>query len=142
MPKINGFDEALKLLQLLGPSEQEKLLSQMALKEPKLVEKLKKSIVSFEDLQYLTPEMMRVLLQGVTTDELGLALKVASSELVTHICSFVSKNNERDIRSVLEGSPQAVSKVREAQEKIMTFVREKINTGEIVIDKSGSETLV
>ncbi len=142
MPRIDGFAEARKLLEGMSPQEQSKILETIANNDPELADKLQKAMVTFEDLKYLTPEMMRVLLQGVTPEDLGLALKVASKELVEHMLNLVSKNNEKDIKDVLNGRPQQISKVNEAQEKIMEFVREKIKVGQIVIDKSGSETLV
>ncbi len=142
MSKINGFEEAKLLLQNLAGSHRDRLLETISQKDPSLAERLKKAMVTFEDLKYLTPEMMRVLLKEVSTEKLGLALRVASKELVEHLLKMVSQNNEKDINAVLKGKPQSVNKVQEAQDQIMDIVREKMKTGEIVIDKAGSETFV
>ncbi|MBL7665878.1 MAG: hypothetical protein JNM93_12150 [Bacteriovoracaceae bacterium] len=142
MPKFKGLDEAAKIVQNLTGKHQEKLLSDISKQNPKLAELIKNRLVVFEDLRYLTPEMMRVVLKKFQADELGLALRVASKELIAHIRSLVSSNNQKEIDAVLSGKPKSVTKVQEMQAKIMEYVREKIKTGEIVIDKNSSETYV
>jgi flagellar motor switch protein FliG len=99
-------------------------------------------MLRFEDLKYLTADMVRLLMKEVSNDKLGLALRAADKELIEHFKSNMSSNNQKDLDDVLNGKPQPASKVQEAQDEILDIVRAKQATGEIVIDKSGSETYV
>ena len=83
--------------------------------------------------------MLRDLLKSVSLSELGLALKVGSEELREFIFENVSKNTALEIKDGLEGKLVPISQAEEAVEKIMNIAREKLDRGEIVIDKSGEE---
>ena len=134
-----GMKAAIELLSSLNPPEQKKLLSKIAESEPKMAAKLRELMFSFNDLVYLTPTMLRDLLKSVSLSELGLALKVGSEELREFIFENVSKNMALEIKDGLEGKLVPISQAEEAVEKIMNIAREKLDRGEIVIDKSGEE---
>ena len=134
-----GMKAAIELLSSLNPTEQKKLLSKIAESEPKMAAKLRELMFSFNDLIYLTPTMLRDLLKSVSLPELGLALKVGSEELREFIFKNISKNMALEIKDGLEGKLVPISQAEEAVEKIMNIAREKLDRGEIVIDKSGEE---
>jgi flagellar motor switch protein FliG len=137
-----GVQEAAKLLAGLSRSAREKILELISKKDPAMAMKLHKSIYTFEDLQYLTPIMVIELLREIKIADLGLALRISSNELK----DFMNKNTPRGIRQeieeVLSGPPQLASKVEDAQERIMSVVRIKLDKGQIVIDKEAFQKLV
>lgn len=137
-----GIKEAAKLLTGLSKSAREKVLEIISKKDPQMAQTLHKSMYTFDDLQYLTPLMTIELLRSVKISEMGLAMRISSSELKDHILKNSPKVIRQEIEEILTGPLQLASKVEEAQEKIMEIVRNKINKGEIIIDKSSFETLV
>lgn len=141
MPFKGGIEEAAKMLAGLDRQGRENVLKIIADKDPQMAEKLKKSMVTIEDLRFLTVKMIQELLRDIDLNDLALALRISSPELKTHILQNVSSSIRKDIEDVLLGKLQSVSTVNEAADKVMEVVLRKISKGELVINKNG-ETLV
>ncbi len=140
--KIDGFKQAIEMLQGLNLDQQQSVLADIARKDPEMAVRLKQSLVTFDDLRYLTVSMMKRLLQDISLDDLGLALRGASKELTDHLMEMFSSGMKRDINDVLMGKPRALSEVMEAQKKIMDVVLKLREKGEIILSKDKSERLV
>ena len=137
-----GVKEAAKMLAGLSRSAREKVLEIISKKDPNMALALHKNMYTFEDLQYLTPIMLIELLREIKISDMGLSLRISSNELK----DFIFKNSPRGIRQemeeILTGPPQLASRVEEAQERIMTIVRVKLDKGQLIINKESSEKLV
>lgn len=140
--KIDGFKQAIEMLQGLDLAAQQSLIAEIARKDPEMAIKLKQSLVTFDDLQYITVSMMKRLLQDIDLDVLGLALRGANKETVNHLLGMFSTNMKRDIEDILKGKPRPLSEVMEAQKKIMDVVLRLRDKGEIILSKDKSEKLV
>ncbi len=140
--KLDGFKQAIEMLQGLGLDEQQTLLADIARKDPEMAIKLKSSLITFDDLQYLTVAMMKRLLQDIELDDLGLALRGANKEVTEHLLNMFSTNMKRDVEDILKGKPRPLSDVMEAQKKIMAVVHKLREKGEIVLSKDKSERYV
>lgn len=137
--KIDGFKQALEMLQGLDQSSQTNILAEIARKDPELAIKLKTHLVTFEDLIHLTVDMMRSLLKEIDLELLGLALKTASPELTEYVSNMFSTSMRRDIEEVLKGRPRPLSEVLEAQVKIVEVMNRLQEQGVILIDKDKSD---
>ena len=140
--KIDGLKQAVEMLQGLDLSAQQSIIAQIARKDPEMAIKLKQSLVTFDDLQFLTVSMMKRLLEEIEPDVLGLALRGANQNLSEHLLNMFSKNMRRDIEDILKGKPCALTQVMEAQKKIMDVVYRLRDKGEIILSKDKSEKLV
>jgi flagellar motor switch protein FliG len=140
--KIDGFKSAIEMLQGLDLASQQALLADIARRDPEMAVKLKQSLITFDDLQFLTVSMMKRLLQDVDLNVLGLALRGANKELSEHLLGMFSTNMRRDVEDVLKGKPRPLSDVLEAQRKIMEVVIRLRDKGEIVLSKDKSEKYV
>jgi len=140
--KVDGFKQAIEMLQGLDLEEQQSLLADIARKDPDMAIRLKQSLVTFDDLQYVTVAMMKRLLQDIELDDLGLALRGASKEVSDHLLNMFSTNMKRDVEDILKGKPRPLSEVMEAQRKIMDVVHRLREKGEIILSKDKSERLV
>jgi flagellar motor switch protein FliG len=140
--RIDGFKQAIEMLQGLDLASQQSLLADIARRDPEMAVRLKQNLVTFDDLQYLTVSMMKRLLQEIDLDVLGLALRGASKELSEHLLNMFSTNMRRDVEDILKGRPRALSEVLEAQKKIMDVVLKLRDRGEIVLSKDKSEKYV
>ncbi len=137
-----GVKAAAKMLAGLSKATREKILETISKKDPIMAEELHKSIYTFDDLQYLTPMMMIELLRSIKVADMGLALRIASPELKDNVLKNSPRVMRQEIEEILLGPPQLASKVEEVQEKIMIIVREKIDKGQLIINKDSSETYV
>lgn len=137
-----GVKEAAKMLAGLSRSAREKVLEIISKKDPVMAENLHKSMYTFEDLQFLTPMMMIELMRSIKISDMGLALRIATPELKDAVMKNSPRGMRTEMEEILIGPPQLTSKVEEAQERIMVVVREKIDKGQLVINKDSSETYV
>lgn len=133
--KVDGFKQAIQMLQGLDLAAQQSLLADIARRDPEMAVKLKANLVTFDDLQYLTVAMMKRLLQDIDLDTLGLALRGANKELANHLLNMFSTNMRRDVEEVLKGKPRPLNDVLEAQKKIMDVVLRLRDKGEIVLSR-------
>ncbi len=140
--KVDGFKQAIEMLQGLDLAQQQSLIAEIARKDPEMAIKLSASLVTFDDLKYLTVTMMKRLLQDIQLDDFGLALRGANREVTDHLLNMFSTNMKRDIEDILKGKPRSLSDVMEAQKKIMDVVHKLREKGEIVLSKEKSERYV
>lgn len=137
-----GVKEAAKMLAGLSKSAREKILDLISKKDPRMAEVLHKSMYSFEDLQFLTPVMLIELLREVKIADMGLALRISSSELKDFILKNSPRGMRQEMEEILTGPLQLASSVEDAQERIMVIVRAKLEKGQLIINKETSEKLV
>lgn len=140
--KIDGFKQAIEMLQGLDLAAQQSLIADIARKDPEMAIKLKQNLITFDDLQYLTVAMMKRLLQDIDLDVLGLALRGANKNLSEHLLNMFSTNMRRDVEDILKGKPRPLNDVLEAQKKIMDVVIRLRDNGEIILSKDKSEKYV
>lgn len=136
-----GVKEAAKMLSALSMVERERILVDIAKKDPQMAELLKQNLITFEDLRFITVKMLVELLREINLNDLALGLRLASVELRKHILENVSSSIREEIQSVLNGKLRPVSEVEESVEKVMQVVRRKVEKGELVLSNS-SETMV
>ena len=134
-----GLEEAAKMLSGLSPKQRSKVFSLIVQKDPEMAEALKKNMVVFEDLKFLSQKMLIELLREIDLKDLSLALKSSSEELRKLFLGNDSKAIKREILDVLNGKLVPLSKAQEAQEKVMEVVREKVDRGELILKESGDE---
>jgi flagellar motor switch protein FliG len=139
MPFKGGIKAAAEMLSGMDREGQERILADIAQKDPQMAEALRKTMVTFEDLQYLTVKMLVELLREIEIEDLARGLRISSDTLKSHILTNVSSSMQKDIEDILLGPPIAVSKVNESVEKVMAVVRKKLEKGELVINKDGKQ---
>lgn len=137
-----GVKEAARMLAGLTREAREKVLEIISKKDPAMAQTLHKSMYTFEDLKFLTPLMLIELLRDVKVADMGMALRISSNELKDHVLKNTPRVMRQEMEEILMGPLQLASKVEEAQERIMTVVRTKIDKGQLVINKEASEKLV
>lgn len=142
MGRKGGIEEAAKMLAGLDLKSRENVLSIISKQNPKMAELLKRNMVTFEDLKLMTVKMLQEFLREIDLNDLGMALRIGTKELRDFFLDNVSKSISAELQDILNGPPQPVGKVEEKVEGIMELVRKKIDKGEIILDKEGSEQYV
>ena len=140
--KIDGIKQATEMLQGLDLAAQQALLADIARRDPEMAIKLKQNLVTFDDLRYLTVSMMKRLLQDISLDDLGLALRGANKDLTDHLLDMFSTGMKRDVEDILKGKPRSLDDVMDAQKRIMDVVLKLKGKGEIILSKDKSERYV
>lgn len=133
MPFKGGLEAAAKMLAGLDPQSQERILQDIATKNPQMAQALRESMVTFDDLQFLSVKMLQELLREIDIKDLALGLRIGCPELKNKVLSNVSKGLRSEIEDVLLGPPRPVEQVQEAVAKVMEVVRAKVEKGELVL---------
>ncbi|WP_417336657.1 FliG C-terminal domain-containing protein [Halobacteriovorax marinus] len=134
-----GVREAAKILSALSISERERILKDIASKDPQTAELLRKNLITFEDLKLMTVKMLAELLREIKIYDLALGLRMGSKELQQFFLSNVSSSIKEEILQTLNGPVRPVSEVEESIAKIMQVVREKVEKGELILSTSSEE---
>lgn len=137
-----GIKEAAQLLASLSKTARDKVFAIMLKQNPKMAEMIYSQMYNFEDLKYLTPLMIQVLVKKIKAQDLALSLRISSPELREHILSNIPKVIRQEIEELLIGPPKLTSHIEEAQARIMSFVRDGVEKGQFVINKEKSEKSV
>ncbi|MBF0298030.1 MAG: hypothetical protein HQK51_04880 [Oligoflexia bacterium] len=137
-----GVEEAAHMLSILPVKERERLLNEIGIKDSALAQKIKAKMITFEDMRFLTTNMLISLMKEISVKLIGIALRASSTELKEYILKNVSSNIRSDISNILNGPAMKLSQVREAQKKIEDLLRSKVDSGEIIINRSGNEKFV
>lgn len=137
-----GIKEAAKLLAGLDFENREKVLEIIFKEDPVMADLLRQSMVLLEDLNFLTVKMIQELLRDIQIEDLGLTLRICNQDLRDHFLNNISSRLKEEVLEILNGPPRPVEKVQEAADRILEVVRKKVDKGEIVLNKDGSEEYV
>lgn len=130
-----GLEAAAKMLAGLDPSSRARILQEITAKDPNMAMALKNAMVTFEDLALVTVKQLQELLREVKITDLALGLRAASKELKQHFYNTLPKSLCLEMDEVLLGPPRPLEQVLEAQEKVLSVVRSKIDRGELVLSR-------
>jgi flagellar motor switch protein FliG len=122
--KVDGFKEALEMLKGLDTKTRSRILEDMAIKDPELVEALRSQLINLKDLVNLTPLMMRDLLSAIDPYTLGIALRTEDDSIAAKLITMMSKNMASELE---EGRSEGLKPLSEVQ-KVQAEVLDKINS--------------
>ncbi len=138
--KFNGgIKEAAKMLQGLDAKSRQRVMDELAQRDPTRLAQIKKEMITLEDLIHLTPMMMRDLMSKIKLEKLALALRISSEELKKHILTLLSTNNQKDVLAILNGPPKMASEIQAAQDEIVAIIGELVDQGILVLTPDGEE---
>jgi flagellar motor switch protein FliG len=130
-----GLQEMIKAIELMDGPQRDRLMIELAKRDPEMVRLIKSSLHSLSDLQYLTPKMFVDFLTNIKVEDLALALKLESKDLQEHIKCRLSSRNAQLIDDVLSGPKHKKSLCVEAEARILSIMRKMIDDKTIIISK-------
>ena len=142
MPFSGGVLAAAKMLAGLELEERERVLETIAKKDAQMAELIKKNMVLFDDLQYLTIKMLQEFLREIDLNDLALALRKGSKDLKEFFLKNISSGMRREIEDIVNGPPCSANLVNDAEDKIMTKVRSMIDEGKLILNSDGKDEYV
>ena len=136
---LGGIEAITEMLAHMGLPEQDKLLANVAERDPALVEKIRASLFRFDDFVHLSPKQMQVFVREVPPARLALALRGVSEELKAHFFSSLSKRAAEALREDMEAlGPQKASLVAATQAEVMEIGKRLEGEGKILLRRSRS----
>lgn len=138
MSEKPGFQSTLEMLRGLEPEMQERILNDVAKKDPELAQKLMAEMLSFEDLKDINANGLREILKESSEPLLALAFRNASEDLKNAFYSQMSQRAAQSLKEFIDTmGPQPLSKVQEAQKGFVDLARRLESEGKLVIKSAG-----
>lgn len=136
MSKEDRIRDLAKMFNVMDPDHREKLLKEVAAKDPQLVKSILDQLFVFEDLAHINPKHLQVILQKVQAGQLALALRNASPELLAQVMSALSKRTGQELSDQMDAmGPQKLSLVQGAQEHILALAKELESQGKVLLKR-------
>jgi flagellar motor switch protein FliG len=117
--KKAGVQAVVDMFAVMDPAERERLLKDLAERDPGLVEQIERGIFSFERLVQLGDSLVRELLKAVEPKRLALALKKAPEDVEALIFRNLSERAGAILKEEIQAlGPQRLTDVKHAQAEI------------------------
>lgn len=141
--KIGGIKTVAEILNQMDRTSEELIIKSIEEKDPILAEEIRKLMFTFDDLINIDDRGIQTILKEISTDDLALALKMASDELREKIFKNMSSRAVAILKEEMEAKgPVRVSDVERAQMNIVKVARRLEEEGKIVVGGKGGEALV
>ncbi|HQA03244.1 MAG TPA: flagellar motor switch protein FliG [Thermodesulfovibrio thiophilus] len=141
--KIGGVKTVAEILNQMDRTSEELIIKHIEEKDPILADEIRKLMFTFEDLISVDDRGIQTILKEISTDDLVLALKMASEELKEKIFKNMSSRAVQIIKEEMETKgPVRVADVEKAQMNIVRAARRLEEEGKIVVGKRGGEAIV
>lgn len=121
---VGGMEQLVQIIDEADKTTREDILQSLKEKQPELAEKVRKQIVTFEDIANLDNLSFQIVLRLVDLGTVSLALRGSPEEFKSKVMGKLSKGAQAMLRQEMEmGKPAGKQKIEEAQRRIVRVVR-------------------
>lgn len=140
---LQGAEQLIELLRNVDIATQTALIDGIADIDPELAARVRQQLFVFDDLLLLDDRSLQRVLRDVDKADLTLAMRAAAPEVQEAIFQNMSTRAAAMAREdVAALAPVRLSVVHEAQNRIVSIVRQLQASDEIVINRGGADELV
>lgn len=141
--KIGGIKTVAEILNQLDRASEDLIIKNIEEKDQILADEIRKLMFTFDDLVHIDDRGIQMVMKEITTDDLALALKMASEELKGKIFKNMSQRAAQILKEEMEAKGAVkVSDVEKAQMNIVRVARRLEEEGKIVIGGKGGEEVI
>jgi flagellar motor switch protein FliG len=136
--QVKGLDRTAAVIRKLGRELGEEVLDALADENDELADAIRQAMYTFDDLMVLNGASLRLVLEGVASERLTLALKTAPEKLKNAVFSSMSRRAADRIREDMEmlGAVR-LADVEAAQREIVEVATRLMADGTISLDSGG-----
>lgn len=137
---LGGVDKTARVLGRLKRDDNTRLLEQVAIEDDRLADNLRRRMVVFEDLSAIDNRGLQTLLKHIEREDLILALKGSTPAVTERFLANMSSRAAEEIQEEIEILPRVPrSRIREAQEQVVTVAMELEQQGLVYLPGSEDE---
>ena len=138
-----GLDSIVDIINQVDRGTEKNILDQLEEKDEDLSEEIRQRLFVFEDIVQLSDQAIQMTLREVDNDDVALALKTVDDEVKEKITSNMSDRAANMLEEDMEymGAVR-LRDVEEAQQRIVSVIRELEESGEIVIARGEESEIV
>jgi flagellar motor switch protein FliG len=141
--KIGGIRTVAEIMNQMDRASEDLILKNIEEKDQILADEIRKLMFTFDDLIHIDDRGIQMVLKEITTDDLALALKMASDELKAKIFKNMSQRAVQILKEEMEAKGAVrVSDVEKSQMNIVRVARRLEEEGKIVIGGKGGEEVI
>ena len=131
---FGGIEAAAKIMNSTKTELENSIMMGLSEIDPDLMQKIQDNMFTFENLVTVDNKGIQVLMRNVEPDQLMVALKGASEEVVARFMDNMSERARGMFRDDMEAKgPVRLADVEEAQKKIMRTARKLSDSGELML---------
>jgi flagellar motor switch protein FliG len=141
--QVGGVKAVAEILNNVDQASEREIMSHIEESNAPLAEEIRQLMFVFEDLLEVDDRGMQTILREVANDDLKMAMKTASDELMQKILRNLSQRAADMLREELElMGPVRVSDVEKAQQKITQVAKRLENEGKLMLGGKGENSFV
>ena len=141
--KIGGIDYVADVMNNLDRTSEKNIFEGLGDRDRDLVEEIRKRMFVFEDIITMDDRSVQRFLRDCDPRDLVLSLKVANGEVAEKLFNNMSSRVAQNIRDDLEITSNVRMKdVEDAQQRIVSVIRDLEEKGEIIILKGGKDDII
>lgn len=131
---IGGLDHLLNVLEEVDKTTRDNILDYLRDDKPELFEKVKKFIITFEDIPSFPDQAMQSVIRELKSESLARALRDASPDILNKFFANMSANAAAVLKEEMEyGRPLTQEEIEEERKKILDVIKQLEKEGKIFI---------
>ena len=141
--KVGGIDFVASVMNNLDRSSEKSIFDGLSTSNEELADEIRKRMFVFEDIITMDDRSVQRFVRDCDPKDLVLSLKAANAEVQNKLFANMSSRMAESIRDDLEITTNVRMKdVEEAQQRIVSVIRDLEEKGEIVILKGGKDDII
>ena len=138
-----GINSIVEILNNVDRATEKTILETLEIQDPILAEEIKKLMFIFEDIIKMDDRSVQLVLREVDSKDLAMALKGAGEEVKDKIKKNMSKRAAEMLEEeIVFLGPVRLRDVEEAQQQIVTIIRQLEEAGEIIISRGEGDEII
>ncbi len=141
--RVGGTKAAAQVLNRVAKDEGSSILEDVDVKDSETAASIRKRMLTFDDLVNIDRRGFQTFLREISTDDLAVAMKTASEEMMEKVFANLSSRAVAQIKEEIDLlGPMKLSDVEKVQEQIVEVARHLEGEGRLSIDVGGSDDLL
>jgi len=129
---VGGLESFTQILDLMTDEPREALLKAVEEKDATLAGKLRRAILTFENISELDDQIVRIILSEVKTPELAVALRGADEKVRSKFTSNMAEAAQKLLSEEMEyGAPATQAQILEKRRDILATIQRLATEGKI-----------
>jgi len=135
-----GVKGVSEMMNHLDEKTRERLMGEISQANPSLAEQIESEMFNFEHLRFFSPVDLGLLIRSIPQNQLFIALRGSSDELMEVVLKSVPKRLSDAIKEgIAEIGPQFKKTVDETRQNVLKLARNLESEGKLVIKTSQDE---
>lgn len=137
---VGGVERLTRMIEDSDSGTRQNILEYLKTHKPSVYEKVKRSILTFEDIAHFPDKDMQIIVRGLNTEDMAKALQRAAPEIVNKFFANMSANAANLLKETIDYARDvSTTQIDEARIRVLDAVKALEKEGKIVVREKGSE---